>query len=145
MLAESPAEIVLTPHYGELSRLTGAEINNIAENPAEAAKNAAKVTGCIILLKGVPTVIAGPAGELWYNGTGNEGMATAGMGDVLTGLVTGFAVQGMNLFEAAVLGAYIHGTAGDYASEERGIHSLTAGDVLDRIPRAMTEILTLIT
>ncbi len=142
-LAESPAEIVITPHYGELSRLTGAEINNIAENPAEAAKNAAKVTGCIVLLKGAPTIIVGSAGELWYNGTGNEGMATAGMGDVLTGLITGFAAQGMNLFEAAVLGAYIHGTAGDYASEERGVHSLTAGDVLDRIPRAMTEILTL--
>ncbi|MFC1538285.1 NAD(P)H-hydrate dehydratase [Candidatus Latescibacterota bacterium] len=140
-LKTAPANIVLTPHYGELSRLIDMTIEEIAAEPSEAVKKASKLTGKIILLKGSPTVIANPQGEIWINGTGNEGMATAGMGDVLTGIISGFAAQGLDLFESAILGAYIHGMAGDYAVDEKGIHGMTAGDVLKRIPQTIIDIL----
>ncbi|MFC1541777.1 NAD(P)H-hydrate dehydratase [Candidatus Latescibacterota bacterium] len=140
-LKTAPADIVLTPHYGELSRIIDMTIEEIAADPSEAVKKASKLTGKIILLKGAPTVIANPQGEVWINGTGNEGMATAGMGDVLTGIISGFAVQGLDLFESAILGAYIHGMAGDYAADEKGIHGMTAGDVLKHIPQTIIDIL----
>jgi ADP-dependent NAD(P)H-hydrate dehydratase / NAD(P)H-hydrate epimerase len=139
-LSAAPAEIVLTPHYGELSRLTGMSVGDIAADPAAAAKKAAALTGSTVLLKGAPTIVADPEGEIWINVTGNEGMATAGMGDVLTGIISGFAAQGRSLFEAAVLGAYVHGMAGDYAADDQGMHSMTAGDVLERLPRAISDI-----
>ena len=139
MLAGAPCEIVLTPHAGELSRLIDQPIDEIAGEPIEAARQTADKTGKIVLLKGAPTVIADPGGRVWVNPTGNESMATAGMGDVLTGTIAGFAAQGLALFDAARLGAYIHGRAGELASELKGIPGVIAGDVLELLSRALIE------
>jgi len=139
-LKNVPCEIVLTPHYGELSRLIGISIGEIARNPIKAAKEASKITGRIVLLKGANTIVSNPQGVIWINGTGNEGMATAGMGDILTGIISGFAAQGLELFNAAILGAYIHGLAGDYAAEEKGILGMMSGDVLKLLPQALNNI-----
>ncbi|MFC1574075.1 NAD(P)H-hydrate dehydratase [Candidatus Latescibacterota bacterium] len=140
VLAESECEMVLTPHPGELAGIMDMTISDIVENPVKAAKEAAEATGKIVLLKGSPSVMVGPDGAVWINPTGNEGMATAGMGDVLTGVIAGLAAQGLTLFDAALLGAYIHGRAGDLAADIEGIHGLTAGDVLDLLPQAIIEL-----
>jgi len=139
-LAAAAGDIVLTPHVGELSRLTGIPISDILDDTIVSARDAASRTGEILLLKGVPTIIASPSGETWINTTGSEGMATAGMGDVLTGIVTGFAAQGLDPLKAAVLGAYVHGRAGEIVAGEKGVHGLMAGDVLDALPGAMIGI-----
>ena len=140
MLSETPCEMVLTPHPGELAGIMEITIGEIVDNPVNAAKVAAEATGKIVLLKGAPTVIAGSDGKLWINPTGNEGMATAGMGDVLTGVIAGLAAQGLTLFDAALLGAYIHGRAGDLAADIEGIHGLIAGDVLELLPQAIIDL-----
>ena len=139
-LTEAQCEIILTPHAGELSRLLDLPVEDIAGDPISAAKKAEAVTGNIVLLKGAPTIIAGSGGEVWMNPTGNESMATAGMGDVLTGTIAGLAAQGLSLLDAAKLGAYIHGRAGELASELQGIHGVIAGDVLDLLAQALTGV-----
>ena len=139
-LKSAPCDIIITPHYGELSGLLGIPIDEIAGDPIGSAQEASERTGKIVLLKGAPTVIANPGGNTWINGTGNQGMATAGMGDVLTGVITGFAAQGLEMFDAAILGAYVHGLAGDYAAEEQGIPGLMSGDVLELLPQVLNVI-----
>jgi ADP-dependent NAD(P)H-hydrate dehydratase / NAD(P)H-hydrate epimerase len=141
-LRESKAEIILTPHYGELARLMGTEPSTIADDPRTAALEAARATGAVVLLKGSPTVIANPSSIVYLNGTGNEGMATAGTGDVLTGTIAGFAAQGLHLFEAAVLGAFVHGMAGDIAAEETTAPGMIAGDILYHLPSALSDLLS---
>ena len=122
----------------------GTSISEIARDPIKAAKEASKITGQIILLKGTTTIISDPQGVVWINGNGNEGMATAGMGDILTGIISGFAAQGLELFSASVLGAYVHGLAGDYAAEKKGILGMMSGDVLEILPQALNNISTYI-
>ncbi len=139
-LKNAPCDIIITPHYGELSKLLEIPIDEIAADPIRSAREASKRTGKIVLLKGAPTVIANPVGNTWINGTGNQGMATAGMGDVLTGVITGFAAQGIEMFDAAVLGAYVHGLAGNYAAEEQGIPGMISGDVMKLLPQALNAI-----
>jgi len=140
-LKSAPGEIVLTPHPGELSTLTGVPTAGITGDPVSAAREASEETGCIVLLKGASTVIADPSGTVWINATGNSGMATAGMGDVLTGTIAGFAAQGLGVRDAAVLGAYLHGLAGDMVLTRKGPHGMTAGDVLETLPEAILNIL----
>jgi len=137
LLREARSSIIMTPHYGELSRLLGTPVEDIACDPAAAVIDASNKTGAVVLLKGSPTIIAAPGKEVWINGTGNEGMATAGMGDVLTGVITGFAAQGLSMFDAAVLGAFVHGLAGDYAADEKGMIGMMSGDVLELIPQTV--------
>ncbi len=141
-LRNTPCDIVLTPHYGELSKLMGITINEVVNDPIKTAKEASKITGKIILLKGASTIITNPEGVLWINSSGNEGMATAGMGDILTGIISGLAAQGLELFNAAILGAYVHGLAGDYAAEEKGILGMMSGDVLELLPQALYNLST---
>ena len=88
------------------------------------------------MLKGVPTIIAVPDGRAFINSTGNPGMATAGTGDVLTGMISGFLSQTMNPLHACILGVYMHGLAGDMAASEKGQYSLIATDIIDKIPAA---------
>ena len=142
LLKDSPADIILTPHYGELSRLTGFKIDDIKADPISFCKKASELSGKIILLKGAPTYICSPVGELWINNSGNEGMATAGMGDVLTGTIAGFLSQKLKMLDAAVLGAYIHGKAGDIVSARNGIHGIMSGDILNSIPEAILSIIS---
>ena len=140
-LRSAPCEIVITPHAGELAKLTGISIGDIIADPFKASQKASEATGKIVLLKGSPTVISDPSGTIWINSTGNEGMATAGMGDVLTGTISGLAAQELDLYYAAILGAYVHGLAGEIVSEKKGIHSVMAVDVLESLPDALLEIL----
>jgi NAD(P)H-hydrate epimerase len=141
LLRECPGSIVITPHPGELSALTGKSIDDIMEDRMSAVIKAAEATGCIVLLKGAPSVIADPSGDIWINGSGNEGMATAGMGDVLTGTIAGLAAQGLDIKSSAILGAFLHGIAGEIISYERGILGVMAGDVADALSDAIMDIL----
>ncbi|MFC1692215.1 NAD(P)H-hydrate dehydratase [Candidatus Latescibacterota bacterium] len=139
-IREAPCDIVITPHPGELSTLMEMSIKDITADPIDAAKKASKAAGSVVVLKGAPTIITDLHGTVWINSTGNEGMATAGMGDVLTGTIAGIAAQGLDLFDAAVLGTYVHGLAGEIASEEKGIPGLMSGDVLETLPEALMDI-----
>lgn len=131
--------VVITPHPGEMSRLTGLSIQEVQQNRNAVAMAFAEKYGITVLLKGKDTVIADGVGRVKINPTGNPGMATGGTGDVLSGVIGAFLGQGLDTFEAAVLGAYIHGKAGDMASEEYGIHGLVAGDVAEYVAFAIAD------
>ena len=135
-LRETGAEIVITPHAGELSRLTGRPIAEITASPLKAAESFAQEFKLTVVLKGAPTVIATPDAELYVNSTGNAGMATAGSGDVLTGTIVGLIGQGLTPAEAAIAGVFIHGKAGDLARQQKGEMGLVAGDILQFLPDA---------
>ncbi|MBY0227796.1 MAG: NAD(P)H-hydrate dehydratase [Gemmataceae bacterium] len=124
---------VVTPHPGEFKRLLGRELADREEDAAQFASE----RRCVVLLKGAGTVVTDGA-RLYVNGTGNPGMATGGTGDVLAGLIGALLAQGMPAFEAAVLGAHLHGLAGDIAAEHLG-HRLIATDLLGSLPAAMRQ------
>ena len=129
--------LVITPHPGEMSRLTGKTIAEIQANRLEVARTFAREHALIVVLKGRRTLIASPEGEVWVNPTGNPGMATGGTGDVLTGMIAGLIAQHpQRVFEAAALAAYLHGLAGDLAAQELGEHSLVATDLVRCLPGA---------
>lgn len=134
-------EAILTPHPGEMARLTNTPISTLEANRIGTAEDFTNEYGVTLVLKGAPTVIANPDGNVWINSTGNSGMATAGMGDVLTGIIAGLAAQNVPSETAAVLGVYLHGLAGDIAAERLGMHGLIAGDVLQAIPQAISSLI----
>ena len=142
LFRDMPGDLVLTPHPGELSRLLGTPTEEITRDPAAAVQRAAELTGKTVLLKGSPTVIMGPDRVLHVNSTGNEALATGGTGDVLTGIIAGLAAQGLDMLNAAVLGAYLHGLAGEMAGAETGVHAMTAGDVIEKIASAILNTLS---
>ncbi len=135
------SETVLTPHLGEMSRLTGTSIQTLALDGISAAEEFAKQHKVTLVSKGAPTIIATPKGDMWINSTGNPGMASAGMGDVLTGIIAGLIAQNLPVDIAAILGVYIHGLAGDIAADKTGMHGLIAGDVLLSAPKAMSQMI----
>jgi len=139
-LQETKAQIVITPHAGELSRLTGKPIPEITASPLKAAQCFAQEFKVVVVLKGAPTVIATPEAELYVNSTGNAGMATAGSGDVLTGTIAGLIGQRLTPAEAAVCGVFIHGKAGDLARQLKGEMGLVAGDILQLLPDAIQNV-----
>lgn len=127
---------VLTPHPGEFSRLCGRKTPQDIDGRIEAAKEFARTSESILVLKGHKTVITN--GEnVYVNSTGNPGMATGGSGDVLSGLITAFICQSLTPFEAARTGVFIHGLAGDLAARNYGEISMTAGNILEFIPEAI--------
>lgn len=128
--------LVLTPHVGEFSRLTGQSIADVRQNPIDSAKNLAQHVGHTIVLKGAPTLVAHPNGCVYVNPTGNAGMATGGTGDVLTGVITSLIGQGLTPQIAAQLGVYIHGLAGDWVATHKGQHGLIASDIARALPKA---------
>ena len=130
-----PAASILTPHPGEFERLAGGWSDDFER--LEKQRSYAQENNCIIVLKGAHTSIAMPDGSVYFNATGNPGMATAGSGDVLTGIITGFLSQGYSPHEAACLGVYLHGLAGDIAADELSESALIAGDLIDYLPFAM--------
>jgi len=130
------APMVLTPHPGEVSRLVGLPIEAICANPIEVARQIAADLGKVLVLKGGPTVIAEPDGRVYINPTGNAGMATAGAGDVLTGAIAGLMAQGLSPRDAAIVGVYVHGLAGDLAAQAKGRLGMIAGDILAHLPAA---------
>ncbi len=133
-----PANSILTPHPGEFARLVGAWKNDFERLALQ--KDLAKKTNSIIVLKGAHTSIASPEGDVYFNTTGNPGMATAGSGDVLTGILTSLLGQGYDPLKAAFLGVYLHGLAGDLAAKSGSEQSLIASDLIDFLPHAYREM-----
>lgn len=129
------SNLVLTPHPGEMERLTGASAKN-RDSQKTAAMELAKQIGATIVLKGGPTLVIGAEG-CWTNTTGNPGMATAGSGDVLTGVITSLLGQGLSAWNAAQLGVWIHGLAGDMAAGAHGQAGMTCLQILHQIPNAV--------
>ncbi len=133
-----PRNSILTPHVKEFERLFGKTSNDFERNELQAEKS--QELGVYIILKGAHTCISTPEGKSFYNSTGNPGMATAGSGDVLTGILTGLLAQRYPSFDAAILGVYLHGLAGDLASEELGQESLTASDIIQYLGKAFLSL-----
>jgi NAD(P)H-hydrate epimerase len=128
---------VLTPHPGELARLIGSTAKEINAHRIDAAREAARATGCVVVLKGFQTLIAEPDGHVNVNPTGNPGMASGGMGDVLGGMIAALLARGVDPFHAAIAAVYLHGFTGDLLKDEMGDIGLTAGDLAERIPMAI--------
>ena len=128
---------VLTPHPGELARLLGVSVKKVQSNRKEVAKKFARDYKVTIVLKGYRTVVTDYKDNLYINRTGNPGMATAGSGDVLTGIIGAFLGQGLNAFEATKYAVYLHGLAGDLAAKEKTQIVMIASDIIDKIPQAI--------
>lgn len=137
ILSSLSPQTVLTPHPGEMARLTGGTVESLERDRIGIAQQFATTHNVTLVLKGAPTVVAFGNGEVWINSTGNAGMATGGMGDILTGLIAGLIAQKVPACDAAVLGVYLHGLAGDIVAESIGMHGLMAGDVLNSVPKAI--------
>ena len=134
--AKLKAELILTPHPGEMKRLwSGVFREELPGDRQEQAVQLAQQTKTVVALKGAGTVVT-DGEKVYVNKTGNPGMATAGAGDVLTGAIAALTGQGLNNFDATVLGVYIHGLAGDIAAEKMGQVSLMATDIIETLPDA---------
>ncbi len=140
LLKKLPEQCVLTPHPGEMARLTGKSISEITEEPIITVRKYAREWQAVVVLKGAPTYIARPDGMVALNPTGNPGMASGGTGDVLTGLIGSFLAQGLPPWEASVCGVWLHGAMGDLAEEVMGTLSLTASDLIDALPEVLDMI-----
>ena len=137
LLKRIPANSILTPHPGEFARLFGPTENSFQR--LKLLRQKSQEEGFYIILKGAYTAISNPDGTIYFNNSGNPGMATAGSGDVLTGMLTGLQAQGYTPFEAAIVGVFLHGLAGDIASKKTGFYSLTAGDIVSNISHAFMD------
>ncbi len=131
---------ILTPHPGEMARLRGSTVPEVERDRVHTAQSAAETWRHIVVLKGACTVVAHPDGRTAISPWVNPGMATGGTGDVLAGLIAGFLAQGMEPFDAATLGVYAHGLAGEVAKRRVGEVSMVAGDVLESLPAALKKI-----
>jgi len=134
-LLDGPAPRVLTPHPGEMARLCACSTASVQRTRGAVARDFAARHRCIVVLKGHRTVVT-DGRDLFLNPTGNPGMATAGSGDVLTGVIAALIGQGLGPLEAARLGAYVHGLAGDLVRDRLGEVSLIASDLLNALPQA---------
>jgi hydroxyethylthiazole kinase-like uncharacterized protein yjeF len=137
VLKDRQIPIVLTPHPGEMARLTGLTIEEIQADRLEIARSFAQKWGVTVVLKGSGTVVAYPNGEVFLNLSGNPGMATAGSGDVLCGMIAGLIAQGLRPQDAAMAAVYLHGLAGDYAEKVKGQRGLIAGDIIQALPEVL--------
>jgi len=140
LLGKMPLKII-TPHPGEMSRLTGLTQEEILTSPLKVAESYAKKWHAVVVLKCAPTIIALPDGYVFINSTGNEGMATGGVGDVLTGTIAALLGQGLSVENAALCGVYVHGLAGDIAAQ-KGTIGMKAGDIVACLPLALHSILS---
>lgn len=140
ILKKIQAQVIMTPHPGEMSRLIKKSVEYIQKNRLSVAKETAKRFGCIVILKGYKTVVAEPSGKTFINPTGNPGMASGGVGDVLTGMIAGIVAQGIAPGEASILAVYLHGLAGDLAAKEKGEYGMIASDLVEKIPYAIQKI-----
>jgi NAD(P)H-hydrate epimerase len=147
-IAENPSclkkrkakEVILTPHTGELSRIIKLSADEIEKNRVEVARRVAKEFKLTLVLKGAPSVTATPDGKVFINSSGNPGMATAGSGDVLAGVIAGLWGQAMSAEEAAWCGVYLHGKAGDLAKAKFGEKCLLATDIQNYLPEAIRQV-----
>lgn len=139
LLSLVPPFSVITPHQGEFDRLFGE--HSRSEERLKKGLEMSKRYNMIIVLKGHRTAVIRPTGRVYFNSTGNAGMATAGSGDVLTGMIISFMAQGYRPEHAATLGVYVHGMAGDLAAADLGEDGMIASDIVARIPRALKKII----
>ncbi len=133
---------VVTPHPGEMGRLLGISPADVQADRQRAALELFKTAPAgrlVVVLKGAETIVT-DGKRLFTNDTGNPGMATGGTGDVLTGVLTGLLAQGMHPFDAAVLAVHLHGMAGDMARDQQGEIAMTAADVVDALPEALSQL-----
>lgn len=133
LLQKMEAPKVLTPHVGEMARLTGLSVEEIDQNRVELAAKYAAEWNAVVVLKGAPTVVGCPDGTVYINSSGCSAMATGGSGDVLTGMIAALAGQGISLSEAAVCAVYLHGKAGEAAAEKHT--AFGAGQLVDFLPK----------
>jgi hydroxyethylthiazole kinase-like uncharacterized protein yjeF len=149
ILNQTKAPLILTPHIGELSRLINVPIDEIEKNRMKYARESVNKFNCVLVFKGAPTIIGEPEGQVYVNPTGNAGMATAGSGDVLTGIIVGLLAQMIflkdqdikkSMLECALAGVYIHGLCGDLAKEEKGEMGMIAGDMMEKLPEALKQL-----
>lgn len=138
------AAVVLTPHPGEMARLSGIPVPALEAGRIPVAQDFARTYGVYLILKGARTIIAGPAGEVAINASGNPGMATAGMGDVLTGIIVSLLGQGYPAWDACCTGVFIHGYAADMVADNKGETGISATDVQEMLPYAHKKILNTI-
>ncbi len=141
LLENKKSQFVLTPHIGEMARLTKIAIKDVIKNRIKVAQEFARSKNCIVVLKSSETIITSPEEETYICNTGNEGMATAGSGDVLTGIISGILSQNIkqnnkSIFHSAILGVYLHSIAGNIAYKAKGSFSLTASDIIENIHEA---------
>jgi NAD(P)H-hydrate epimerase len=131
------APLLLTPHPGEMARLIAATTEAVQRDRVGSARRFAAAHRCTLILKGARTVIAGAEGMVWINPTGNPGMASGGMGDVLAGILAGLLAQRLEPTEAARLGVYVHGAVADAVAARNGEIGLIASDIVDALPRGL--------
>lgn len=139
-ICKLPQKVILTPHPMELSRLLAVDVSDIQNDRVKYAKTAAKKFKSIVILKGQNTVIT-DGKNVYMNKHGNSALAKAGTGDVLAGIVAGLCAQGADIFDASVLGVYIHSLAGEIASEELSQYSVNASELINFLPNAINKIL----
>jgi len=139
-LAAASGPLVITPHPGELARLVGSSAADIQSDRLAAARAAASRCRCVVVLKGARTIVAQADGDAYIIPTGNPGMASGGMGDVLTGMIASLLGQGLAAPDAAWVAAYLHGLAADLIAEERGVVGILASEVAHRLPAAIARV-----
>ena len=139
-LSQAKAPVIITPHPGEMGRLVGKKTADIENDRIGSAVTLSVNSGAYVILKGAHTIIASPEGRCFINPTGTPAMAKAGTGDVLTGMLAGLLAQGLQPLDAALLGVYLHGLAGELAAARHGLHSMLASDMHDTIGEAMENL-----
>ena len=142
ILKNAKSQVILTPHPGEMARLAAIAIAEVEADRIGTARAFAHEQGAYVILKGARTVIAAPNGQVAINGSGNPGMASGGMGDVLIGILVALLAQGYDPFTACRIGVFIHGHAADMVAAEMGEIGMAAVDVQERLPYACRQLTT---
>ena len=138
---ELPDQTILTPHPKEAARLLNCGLDKVLNDFDVCAKQISEIYNCVTVLKSHRTIVVSPSGEIYRNTTGNSALAKAGSGDVLAGMIAGLLAQKMNVFDASVLGVYLHGLAGDLAKENLSAYGVLASDTIRYIPLAIKNFL----
>jgi NAD(P)H-hydrate epimerase len=140
LLVRRKGMTVLTPHPGEMARLLDVSKDEVVQDPSRALRQAVEMTHSTVMLKGAATLVSSPDDVLYLNHYPNDGMATAGSGDVLAGMIGGLLGQGMAPFQGTLLAIYLHSLAGDFAAQSLGHRSMTAPDIIENISNAFKDI-----
>ena len=134
ILKRAKAPVIVTPHPGEMSRLTGKSVSEILSKPEETAHGFSKEYSCVTVLKGANTAVCGKEGRIYINPNGNSGLAKGGSGDLLSGIIVSLLAQGMEPFEAAICGVYIHGGCADFTAHRLSKRGMTVSDITACLP-----------
>jgi NAD(P)H-hydrate epimerase len=132
---------IITPHPGEMSRLTGCSVDRVLCDTINTAVNFARQHNVVTLLKDARTIVAEPGGQVYVNVTGSPALAKAGTGDVLAGIAAAFMAQGLDAYTAACLAAYVHGKTGEYAARKLSAYGVNASDLLTRLPVVLRKLI----